>query len=152
MLALVHPGEEVILFDPSYDSYAPAVLLAGGPPDPHTTRAAALSCRLAAGTARNLLCPYAPGHGEYAPQPDGNRHGAEPTSRVLAELLRSTDALVLADEVYEHMIYDGVRHAGILGHAELFERGVAVFSFGKTMHATGWRIRLVRSRPPGHYP
>jgi methionine aminotransferase len=48
--------------------------------------------------------------------------------------------MVLADEVYEHMIFDGERHASIVSHPELYERGVAVFSFGKTMHATGWRV------------
>ena len=55
--------------------------------------------------------------------------------------------MVLADEVYEHMVYDDARHAGIVGHAELYERGVAVFSFGKTMHATGWRVGYAVASP-----
>ena len=66
---------------------------------------------------------------------------------VLAEILRPTDALVISDEVYEHMIYDGARHASIVEHPELYERGVAVFSFGKTMHATGWRVGYAVAPP-----
>ena len=58
----------------------------------------------------------------------------------LAEILRPTEAFVLSDEVYEHMVYDGARHASILRHEELYARGLAVFSFGKSMHATGWRV------------
>ena len=138
VLALVHPGEEVILFDPSYDSYAPAVLLAGGRPihiplEPPHFRVDWHRVRENLSARTRLVMVNTP-HNPTATVMRGT------DLEVLAELLRSTDALVLADEVYEHMIYDGVRHAGILGHAELFERGVAVFSFGKTMHATGWRI------------
>jgi methionine aminotransferase len=58
----------------------------------------------------------------------------------LAAVLRGTDALVLSDEVYEHMVFDGRSHASVLGHPELFERAICVFSFGKTLHATGWRV------------
>jgi methionine aminotransferase len=58
----------------------------------------------------------------------------------LAEILRPTDAMVLSDEVYEHMVFDGAQHASILAHDELWPRGIAVFSFGKSMHATGWRV------------
>src|SRR5690606_28777364 len=65
----------------------------------------------------------------------------------LAGILRPTDAMVLADEVYEHMVYDGARHASIVAHPELYERGVAVFSFGKSMHATGWRIGYAVAPP-----
>jgi methionine aminotransferase len=66
---------------------------------------------------------------------------------ILAEILRPTDALVISDEVYEHMIYDGARHASIVEHPELYERGVGVFSFGKTMHATGWRVGYAVAPP-----
>jgi methionine aminotransferase len=58
----------------------------------------------------------------------------------LADILHSSEALVLSDEVYEHIVFDGARHSGILTHPELRARGIAVFSFGKTMHATGWRV------------
>jgi methionine aminotransferase len=65
----------------------------------------------------------------------------------LAEILRPTQAMVLADEVYEHMVFDGARHASIVGHAELYARGIGVFSFGKTMHATGWRVGYAVAPP-----
>src|SRR5690606_39245204 len=65
---------------------------------------------------------------------------SEQDLQTLADILRPTDAVLLADEVYEHMVFDGARHASVLAHAELYERSVACYSFGKTMHATGWRV------------
>ena len=65
----------------------------------------------------------------------------------LAELTRDRDILVLSDEVYEHMVFDGNRHHSILGHAELRERSFAVFSFGKTYHATGWKLAYCVAPP-----
>jgi methionine aminotransferase len=65
----------------------------------------------------------------------------------LADILRPTDAFVLADEVYEHMVFDGEQHASILAHDELFERGIATYSFGKPMHATGWRVGYAVAKP-----
>jgi methionine aminotransferase len=145
VLALVHPGDEVILFDPSYDSYAPAVLLAGGKPIhipllPPSFRIDWDRVR-ASITGRTRLVmintPHNPTGSVLAPA----------DLDVLAELLRGTDAMVLADEVYEHLVFDDVKHASILGHPELYERGLAVFSFGKTMHATGWRIGYALASP-----
>src|SRR5690349_6569320 len=138
IMALVHPGEEVILFDPSYDSYAPAVLLAGGKPihiplQPPGFQIDWDQVRAAISPRTRLVMINTP-HNPVAtviPREELD---------ILAEILRPTDALVISDEVYEHMIYDGARHASIVGHPELYERGVAVFSFGKTMHATGWRV------------
>ena len=138
VLALVHPGEEVILFDPSYDSYAPAVLLAGGKPihiplQPPKFQIDWDRVRDAISPRTRLVMINTP-HNPVATVI------AREELDILAEILRPTDALVISDEVYEHMIYDGARHASIVEHPELYERGVAVFSFGKTMHATGWRV------------
>ena len=143
--ALVHPGEDVIMLDPSYDSYAPAVILAGGRPiripmrPPHfridwDRVRAAVSPRL---RLVMINTPHNP-TGSIIPPAELD---------VLAEILRPTDALVLADEVYEHMVFGGAQHASIVAHAELFERGIAVFSFGKSMHATGWRVGYGVARP-----
>jgi len=145
VLGLVHPGEEVILFDPSYDSYAPAVILAGGRPihiplDPPKFQIDWDRVRQAISPRTRLVMINTP-HNPVAtviPAPELN---------ILAEILRGTDALVLSDEVYEHMIYDQARHASIVEHPELYERGVAVFSFGKTMHATGWRVGYAVAPP-----
>jgi methionine aminotransferase len=140
VLALVHPGDEVILFDPSYDSYAPAVLLAGGRPvhiplTPPDFRVDWNRVADAVNERTRLVMINTPHN------PTGS---VIPPSEldVLAELLRPTEAMVLADEVYEHLVFDGVQHASIVGHPELYARGLAVFSFGKTMHATGWRSSI----------
>ena len=143
--ALVGSGDEVIIFDPAYDSYDPAVRLAG---------------------ARCVHLPLAP----PLFRPDWERVRAAFTSRTrliiinsphnpacsclsradldqLAALLRDTECLVLADEVYEHVVFDGAAHATVLGHAELRARSVAVYSFGKTLHSTGLRIGYAVAPP-----
>ena len=143
--ALVGSGDEVIIFDPAYDSYDPAVRLAG---------------------ARCVHLPLVP----PLFRPDWERVRAAFTSRTrliiinsphnpacsclsradldqLAALLRDTECLVLADEVYEHVVFDGAAHATVLGHAELRARSVAVYSFGKTLHSTGLRIGYAVAPP-----
>lgn len=145
VLALVHPGEEVILFDPSYDSYAPAVILAGGRPihiplDPPKFQIDWDRVRQAISPRTRLVMINTPHN------PVTTVISAKELD-ILAEILRPTEALVLSDEVYEHMIYDQARHASIVGHPELYDRGVAVFSFGKTMHATGWRVGYAVAPP-----
>src|SRR5690349_1689042 len=136
--ALVHPGEEVILFDPSYDSYAPSVIAVGGRPihiplEPPKFKIDWDRVRYAVNSRTRLVMINTPHNPITTVIPKNELD-------ILAEILRPTDALVISDEVYEHMIYDGARHASIVEHPELYERGVAVFSFGKTMHATGWRV------------
>jgi methionine aminotransferase len=136
--AVVRAGDEVIIFDPAYDAYEPAVRLAGGrclrvplsPPrfafDWDRVRAS-LSDRtrlIIINSPQNPSCSVA----------DANDLNA------LAELVRDRPISILADEVYEHVLYDGRRHASVLAHAELRRRSFAVFSFGKTLHATGWRV------------
>ena len=138
IMGLVHPGDEVILFDPSYDSYGPAVILAGGKPIHIPLDAPGFHIdwqrvREAVTPKLRLVIINTPHN------PTGSVVAPEELD-TLAEILRPTQAYVLMDEVYEHMIYDGARHASVCGHPELYERGISVFSFGKTMHATGWRV------------
>ncbi|MBL8271160.1 methionine aminotransferase [Steroidobacter sp.] len=145
IVSLVHPGEEVILFDPSYDSYAPAVIAVGGRPihiplDPPNFRIDWDRVRAAISPRTRLVMINTPHNPITTVIPRAELD-------ILAEILRPTDALVISDEVYEHMIYDGARHASIVEHPELYERGVAVFSFGKTMHATGWRVGYAVAPP-----
>ena len=145
VVSLVHPGEEVILFDPSYDSYAPAVICAGGRPihiplDPPKFQIDWDRLRAAITPRTRLVMINTPHNPVTTVIPRKELD-------ILAEILRPTDALVISDEVYEHMIYDGARHASIVEHPELYERGVAVFSFGKTMHATGWRVGYAVAPP-----
>ncbi len=144
VLALVHPGDEVILFDPSYDSYEPAVILAGGTP----VRIPLMPPRFEidwqrvkdAVNAKTRLVMINTPHNPIATVLSAR------DMEMLADILRPTKAMVLSDEVYEHMVFDGATHAGILTHAELASKGVAVFSFGKTMHATGWRVGYAVAR------
>ena len=136
--AAVHPGDEVIVFDPAYDAYEPAVRLAGGrcvripllPPqfaiDWDRVRAAL--------TPRTRLVILNNPH-----NPACVIHGRAVLDE-LAATLRGTKTLVLSDEVYEHVTFDGRKHVSVLSHPELRERAFAVFSFGKTLHITGWRV------------
>jgi methionine aminotransferase len=137
--ALVRQGDAVVLLDPSYDSYEPAVTLAGG----HTVRVPLRrpgfgidwqQLRDALTTARPRLLILNFPH---------NPSGATLTAADLAQLsslLRGTNTFVLSDEVYEHMLFDGRRHNSLLTHAELAGRSFVVSSFGKTYHATGWKV------------
>ncbi len=144
--ALVHTDEEVIILDPSYDSYAPAVLLAGGRPIHIPLQLPGFTIdwqkvRDALSGRTRLIIINSPHN------PTGAVIGAADLD-TLAALLRDTEVLVLSDEVYEHMVFDGAAHASVCGHPELLERSVAVYSFGKTLHATGWRVGYTIAHAP----
>jgi methionine aminotransferase len=137
ILALVHPGDEVIVLDPSYDSYDPNIVLAGATPvhvplvpgsfAPDFDRiAAALSPKTRAIVVNS---PH---------NPSGTCWSAGDMQR-LAELLRPTGAFVISDEVYEHMVFEG-EHQSVARFPELAARSVVVSSFGKTYHVTGWKV------------
>jgi methionine aminotransferase len=143
--ALAGPGEEVLVFDPAYDSYDPAVRLAGArcvhiplmPPDfrPDWDRV-----RAAVSERTRLVIINSPQNPSCTCLGRGDLDE-------LAALLRGHNAWLLSDEVYQHVLFDGRRHAGVLAHAELRERSVAVFSFGKTLHATGLRVGYAVAPP-----
>ena len=136
--AVVGPGDEVIVFDPCYDCYEPAIELAGGRAVHVPLLAPSFSIDWervkAALSPRTRLVMINSPH---------NPTGATLTRSdldTLADLLRDSEILVLSDEVYEHIIFDGRRHESVLGHAELAERSFAISSFGKTYHITGWKV------------
>jgi methionine transaminase len=136
--AVVGQGDEAIVFDPAYDSYDPAVRLAGGrcihiplmPPgfryDWDRVRATITERTrlIVINTPHNPACTMA----------------TSDDLDTLAEIIRDRNIFVLSDEVYEHVTYDGRKHVSVLAHPELRERSFAVFSFGKTLHATGLRV------------
>ncbi len=143
--AMVHAGDEVILFDPAYDSYAPTVVLAGGQavhiplqlPD-YSIDWERLEARINPRTRMIVInSPH---------NPCGSVLAREDLDR-LAELTRDRDLYILSDEVYEHMVFDGAQHHSVLSHEELREKSFAVFSFGKTYHATGWKLAYCVAPP-----
>jgi methionine transaminase len=141
ILAVVHPGDEVIVLDPCYDSYVPNIELAGGRVVRVALRAgsfrpdfAAIAAAITPRTRAILVnTPHNPSATVWM-RGDLDR---------LAELLRPTDVLLIADEVYEHMVYDGATHASASGLPELAARAFVVSSFGKTYHVTGWKVGYV---------
>ncbi len=145
ILALIHPGDEAILLDPAYDSYQPVVELGGG-----RARRVPLArpdfgidwerLKSALGPRTRLVMLNSPHN------PTGACVSAADLDQ-LAVLLRPTGAFVIADEVYEHMVFDGESHASVHDHAELAARSVVVSSFGKTYHATGWKVGYAIAPP-----
>jgi methionine aminotransferase len=136
--AFVRPGDEVILFQPCYDSYAPAVLLNGGTPVFVTLRFPDYrvdwdEVRRAITPRTRLLLINSPHN------PTGTMLSAD-DMRELGRVLEGTDALVVGDEVYEHILFDGRRHESLARYPELSDRSVVISSFGKTYHTTGWKV------------
>lgn len=138
--AVVRAGDEVIVFDPAYDSYEPAITLAGG-----VTRHIPLSMydfdfsidwqqlRDTVNAKTRLIIVNFPHN------PTGAILSSKDLGK-LAEIIRDTNCFLLSDEVYEHIVFDGQAHRSLLAHDELWERTMVVSSFGKTFHATGWKI------------
>ncbi len=146
ILAVVHPGDEVIVLEPCYDSYVPNIELAGGvvvrvPLTPGTFRpdfgkiAAAMTPRTRAIIVNS---PH---------NPSGTVWKREDMLR-LQELLAPTDVLLISDEVYEHMVYDGQPHESAARYPGLAARAFIVSSFGKTYHVTGWKVGYVAAPAP----
>jgi methionine aminotransferase len=136
--AVVAQGDEAIVFDPAYDAYDPAIRLAGGRCVHIPLRAPAFRYDWervrAALTDRTRLIIINNPHNPACTVATAADLDA------LAELTRDRRILVLADEVYEHVLYDGRQHQSVMNHPELRERSFAVYSFGKTLHITGWRV------------
>ncbi len=136
--AVVRPGDEVIIFEPAYDSYVPSIVLSGGVPVPLAMRFPDYSIdwnlvkdSITEKTRMMILnSPHNPS-GAVLSRDD---------VAALADIVRGTDIVILSDEVYEHIIFDGHRHEGMARHPELAARSFAVSSFGKTYHATGWKV------------
>ncbi len=146
VLAVVGPGDEVIVLDPCYDSYVPNIELAGG---------TAVRVALAADSFRpdfaaiaRAITPRTRAIIVNTPHNPSATIWHEADLQALAELLRPTDILLIADEVYEHMVYDGQPHASAAAHAELAARAFVVSSFGKTYHVTGWKVGYVAAPAP----
>ena len=149
VLACVSPGDEVIIIEPAYDSYRPSIELAGG-----IVKAVSLqavrdengqvssyeipwdSLASSINSKTRLIIINSPHN------PTGMAWNAADLDR-LALLVKDTEALILSDEVYEHMVYDGAQHHSVASHPALAPRSFLISSFGKTYHVTGWKVGYV---------
>jgi methionine aminotransferase len=146
ILAVVHPGDEVIVLEPAFDSYVPAIRLAGGRPvfvslEPETFAVPWAKVKAAITPRTRLLMLNAPHNPSGAILRDADLDALE-------RLVEGTDLLLLSDEVYEHIVFDGVPHASVARRPALAERTFLISSFGKTFHATGWKVGYCCSPVP----
>ncbi len=146
ILAIVHPGDEVIVLEPCYDSYVPNIEVAGGkvvrvPLTPHTFRPDFDKIAAAITPKTRALIVNSPHN------PSGMVWTREEMLR-LQEILAPTEILLISDEVYEHMVYDGRAHESAARFPDLASRSFIVSSFGKTYHVTGWKVGFVAAPAP----
>jgi methionine transaminase len=146
VLCCVHPGDEVVVLEPCYDSYAPNIELAGGtvvrvPLTPGSFRPDFAKIGAAITPKTRALIVNTPHN------PSATVWTREEMEQ-LAHLLSGTDVLLIADEVYEHMVYDGRRHVSAASIPALAARTFVVSSFGKTYHVTGWKVGYVAAPAP----
>jgi methionine aminotransferase len=141
ILAVLHPGDEMIVLEPCFDSYVPNIVLAGGtavlvPLTPGSFRPDFEKIEAAITTKTRGIIINSPHN------PSGTVWTDADMLR-LQDMLAPTDVLVISDEVYEHMVYDGAQHQSIARFPGLAARSFVVSSFGKTYHVTGWKIGYV---------
>jgi methionine transaminase len=136
--AMVHPGDEVIVFEPVYDSYVPAIQLAGG--IPVYVRLKFPDYHIDWDEVASLVSPRTRMIMINTPNnPTGSVFSAD-DMRALSRIVARTDIVIVSDEVYEHIVFDGLRHESAVRYPELAERSFIISSFGKTYHVTGWKI------------
>jgi methionine aminotransferase len=138
LTALVHPGDEVLLFQPAYDLYVPVIELSGGTPTFVTLRPP--NYEIDWDAARRTVTPRTRAIVLNSPHnPTGMILTAD-DMRQLEQLLEHTDAVVIADEAYEHIVFDGARHESMSRYPAIAERAVVIGSFAKTFTTTGWKV------------
>ena len=136
--AVIRPGDEAIVFDPCYDSYEPAVTLAGG-----TCRhipLAAPDFRIDWNRVSDALGPKTRLILTNTPHNPSGSVWDESDIAALRQIVADRDVYVVADEVYEHILFDGRRHVSLTRYPELFAKSFVILSFGKTYHVTGWKV------------
>jgi methionine aminotransferase len=144
--AFVRPGDEVLVFEPCYDSYVPAIELSGGTPVFATLRSPDYAVdwdevRRKVSRRTRMVLLNSPHN------PTGMVLSTDDLHE-LARILDHTDAVVISDEVYEHIVFDGRRHQSLSTHPDLAARACVISSFGKTFHTTGWKIGYVSAPEP----
>ena len=153
ILSCVGPGDEVVIIEPAYDSYRPSIELAGG-----KTVAVSLTANCDdQGCVNSYSIPWDALSNAINPKtrlviintphnPTGMVWQTSDLDR-LASLVKNTNTLILSDEVYEHMVFDGSNHVSVASHPELAARSFLISSFGKTYHVTGWKVGYVAAPP-----
>lgn len=139
--AIIREGEEVIIFEPAYDSYAPAIRLSGGVPIPVELHAPDYKIdweivKKSVSQRTRMIMLNTPHN------PTGSVLSKDDMAQ-LEKIVAGKDIFILSDEVYEHIIFDNKRHESVLYYPNLCERSIVIFSFGKTYHNTGWKIGYV---------
>ncbi len=145
LTAFVHQGDEVLLFQPAYDSYTPAVQLSGGTPTYVTLRYP--DYRIDWDEVRRTVSARTRVIVLNTPH---NPTGMIWTEHDIAELraiLQGTGAIVISDEVYEHIVFDGAVHHSLARYPDIADRAVVISSFGKTYHTTGWKVGYCAAPP-----
>ncbi len=136
--SVINPGDEVILFEPAYDSYRPNIEINGGVPViiklQHPTYSIDWNDVRSKITERTRMIMLNSPH-----NPSGSVLGENDIEQ-LRSIVQDTHILILSDEVYEHLIFDGKQHLSLLKYPDLLERSFVCFSFGKTYHCTGWKL------------
>lgn len=138
LTAIINPGDEVIVFEPAYDSYVPNILVNGGVPvfislqyPDYSINWEEVKKKITTKTKAIIInSPH---------NPTGSILDEEDMQQ-LAQIVEDTNIIIISDEVYEHLVFDGRQHQSILSHPALMSRGFACFSFGKTYHCTGWKM------------
>ncbi len=134
----ISPGDEVILLEPAYDSYRPSVEVCGGKAVIYELEFP--DYRVNWEDLQQLIGPKTRMIIINTPHNPAGSLFTDADMKALAELTTGTDILILSDEVYEHLVFDGQEHHSVLRYPELRARSLAVYSFGKTFHNTGWKI------------
>jgi methionine aminotransferase len=138
LTTFVQPGDEVVLFEPCYDSYVPVIRLSGGRPVFVSLRYPDYSVNW--DEVRRAITPRTRAILVNTPHnPTGTTWSADDIKQ-LAAIVDGTNIILIGDEVYEHIIFDGRTHESLLRYPDLRERAVVISSFGKTFHTTGWKV------------
>ena len=147
MLALVDPGDEVVVFEPFYENYGPDAILSGATPRYVALEAPGLAFRPPA-AGRGLQRPDTRGHRQLRRTTPRARCSLETELQSIADLCCRHDALVFTDEIYEHIVYDGERHVPMASLPGMAERTVTISALSKSYSVTGWRVGWAIAAPP----